>query len=245
MASCLVVQHLEPEGPYVIGHALETAGVALDVRAVHRGDRLPPDLADVDGLVVMGGPMSATSDDGFPSRRAELGLVADGLGRGLPILGVCLGAQLLALAGGGTVYPGAAGTEIGWAPVQLTAAAGDDPLLAGIPTDLTVLHWHGDTFDPPGHATVLATNARYRHQAFRLGPRAWGLQFHLEVDRPAVTAFLDAFGADARAAGASPEAIEADSDPALTVLEPHRAHVLARFATLVAAHDRERVADRT
>lgn len=245
MASCLVIQHLEPEGPYVIGDALAEAGVAVDVRAVHTGAPLPPDLADVDGLVVMGGPMSAASDEGFASRRAELGLLADGLGRGLPVLGVCLGAQLLAVAGGGTVYPGAAGPEIGWAPVALTAAAGDDPLLAGLPTELTVLHWHGDTFDPPAGATVLASNARYRHQAFRLGARAWGLQFHLEVDRPAVAAFLDAFGADARDAGSDPESIQADSDAALAVLEPHRTGVLARFAGLVAAHDRERMADRT
>jgi GMP synthase-like glutamine amidotransferase len=242
MASCLVLQHLEPEGPYVIAQALETAGVAVDVRAMHTGALLPPDLADVDALVVMGGPMSAVSDDGFAGRRAELGLLADGLRRGLPILGVCLGAQLLALAGGGSVYPGAAGPEIGWAPVELTAAAGDDPLLAGLPAALTVLHWHGDTFDPPPGATALASGARYRHQAFRIGARAWGLQFHLEVDRPAVTAFLDAFGAEARAAGAAPESIAAESEAAL---EPHRTRALNRFAALVAAHDRETVADRT
>jgi GMP synthase-like glutamine amidotransferase len=243
MTSCLVVQHLEPEGPYVISDALADAGVSVDVRPVFADAVLPPDLADHDGLVVMGGPMSAVSDEGFASRRAELGLLADGLRRGLPILGVCLGAQLLALAGGGTVYPGVAGPEIGWGPVELTADAGDDLLLAGLPAELTVLHWHGDTFDPPAHATVLASNARYRHQAFRIGA-AWGLQFHLEVDRPAVVAFLHAFGADARAAGSTPQSIEAGSTTALTVLEPHRTRVLARFAELVAAHDRSRVSDR-
>jgi GMP synthase-like glutamine amidotransferase len=244
MASCLVIQHLEPEGPYAIADALAGAGVAVDVRALHAGAPLPPDLAEVDGLVVMGGPMSAVSDEGFASRRAELDLVADGLGRDLPVLGVCLGAQLLALAGDGTVYPGPAGPEIGWAPVELTAAAGADPLLAGLPAELTVLHWHGDTFDPPAGATLLASSARYRHQAFRLGDRAWGLQFHLEVDRPAVAAFLDAFGADAGTAGTTPASIDADSVAALSALEPHRSRVLARFAELVAAHDRGRMADR-
>ena len=236
MPSCLVVQHVEPESPYLIGQALEEAGVTVDLRAVFAGDPLPSDLAGVSGLVVMGGPMSAVSDEGFPSRRAELDLLVDGLHRGLPTLGVCLGAQLLALAAGGSVYPGASGAEIGWAPVELTHEAGDDLLLAGLPGELTVLHWHGDTFDLPAGAVLLAVNSRYRHQAFRRGPRAWGLQFHLEVDRSAVAAFLEAFGDDARRAGSTPESIAHDSDGALAVLEPHRAKVLARFAELVAAH---------
>jgi GMP synthase-like glutamine amidotransferase len=244
MPTCLVVQHVPPEGPYAIGQALERAGVAVDVRAVGAGDALPSDLTDIDGLVVMGGPMSAGSDEEFPTRGAELDLLADGLDRGVPVLGVCLGAQLLALAAGGTVYRGVTGPEIGWAPVALTVEAEDDALLGGLPEELTVLHWHGDTFDPPDGAVPLATNARYRNQAFRSGPRAWGLQFHLEVDGSAVAAFVDAFGADAARAGSSPPSILADTAPALKILEPHRSRVLARFAQLVAAHDRSQVSDR-
>jgi GMP synthase-like glutamine amidotransferase len=239
MASCLIVQHVAPERPYAIGDALVEAGVAVDVRPVHAGAALPADGADYDGLVVMGGPMSAVSDEGFPTRRAEIDLLAGALRSGLPTLGVCLGAQLLAAAAGGTVYPGATGPEIGWAPVELTDRAGDDPLLAGLPRRLTVLHWHGDTFDLPPAATLLATNARYRSQAFRSGARAWGLQFHLEVDRSAVAAFLDAFGADAGSAGTTPQAIGADSGPCLGALAPHKSLVLGRFAELVAAADRE------
>ncbi|HXQ74994.1 MAG TPA: type 1 glutamine amidotransferase [Acidimicrobiales bacterium] len=243
MASCLVVQHVEPEGPYAIGDALVEAGVAVDVRPVHRGAELPADVADFDGMVVMGGPMSAVSDEGFPSRRAEIALLTEALGVGLPTLGVCLGAQLLALAGGGTVYPGAAGPEIGWAPVELTGQAADDPLLAGLPRRFSVLHWHGDTFDPPPAAALLAANARYRSQAFRSGARAWGLQFHLEIDHSAVSAFLESFGTDAAAAGTTPEAIGTDTGAFLPVLEPVRTRVLTRFAALVVAHDRQRLAD--
>jgi GMP synthase-like glutamine amidotransferase len=243
MASCLIVQHLEPEGPYAIRDALDQAGVAVDLRPVFAGAPLPPDLADVDGMVVMGGPMSALSDEGFPTRQVELDLLAEALDAGLPTLGVCLGAQLLALAGGGTVYPGTDGPEIGWGPVELTPGAAADPLLAGLPSRLTVLHWHRDTFDPPPAAAVLVTNSRYRSQAFRSGPRAWGLQFHLEIDQPAVVAFLDAFGADAALAGTTPQSISADSAAALTALRPHRTQILSRFADLVAVHDRERLAD--
>ena len=243
MAPCLIVQHLEPEGPYAIGDALEEAGVPVDLRPVFAGAPLPRDLADADGLVVMGGPMSAVSDEGFPTRRAELDLLAEALDAGLPTLGVCLGAQLLALAGGGTVTTGTDGPEIGWAPVELTGEAGEDPLMAGSPARLTVLHWHGDTFDPPAGATALAASSRYRNQAFRHGPRAWGLQFHLEIDHRAVDAFLDTFGADAALAGTTPQSISADSAGALTALRPHRTRILSRFAQLVAAHDRERLAE--
>ena len=242
--SCLVVEHVEPERPYAIGDALAAAGVVLDIRRVFAGEALPLDATGLAGVVVMGGPMSALADDGFPSRRAELDLLADAVRRAVPTLGVCLGAQLLALAGGGRVLPGAAGPEIGWAPVELTEDALDDPLLAGLPDRLAVLHWHSDTFDLPAGSVHLAASDRYRGQAFRLGARAWGLQFHLEVDERAVAAFLGAFGKDVVQAGTTPEAIAAQSPAAVRALEPHRTRVVARFAELVASPDREQLVER-
>jgi GMP synthase-like glutamine amidotransferase len=242
--SCLVVQHVEPERPYAIAEALGAAGVALDIRRTFAGEPVPPDASGFAGVVVMGGPMSARADAGFPSRRAELALLADAVRRAVPTLGVCLGAQLLALAGGGRVLPGAAGPEIGWGPVELTEEAGYDPLLAGLPQRLAVLHWHSDTFDLPPGSVHLAASARYRGQAFRVGARAWGLQFHIEVDERAVAAFLGAFGEDAVQAGTTPEAIAALSPAAVRALEPHRARVVARFAELVASPDREQLVER-
>jgi len=241
---CLVVQHVEPERPYAIGDALAAAGVTVDVRRVHVGEPLPPDVADFAGLVVMGGPMSAHSDRGFPTRRTELDLLTDAMARGVPTIGVCLGAQLLALAGGGSVFPGANGPEVGWAPIEITELAAADPLLADLPDRLTVLHWHGDTFEAPPGSARLATSSRYQGQAFRIGARAWGFQFHLEVDEDAVAAFLDAFAEDTVQAGTSPEVIEAESRLALEALEPQRSRVLARFADLVAAREREHLIDR-
>jgi len=243
MPRCLVVQHVEPEGPYAIGTALRVAGGTVEVCRTYDGDRLPEDTDGLDGLVVMGGPASATSDDGFPSRRGELALLADAVERGIPVLGVCLGAQLLALATGGTVRAGDAGAEIGWAPVDLAATADADPLLAGTEPRPTVLHWHGDTFDPPPGSTRLASSERYPNQAFRVGERAWGLQFHLEVDRPAVDAFLAAFGEEARAAGVDPDAIRVSTAAALGALATTRDRVAGRFAGLVVGqhHDPELV----
>jgi GMP synthase-like glutamine amidotransferase len=127
------------------------------------------------------------------------------------------------------------GPEIGWAPVRLQATAADDPLLASVPGELSVLHWHGDTFELPPGGVLLASNDQYVHQAFRIGPRAWGFQFHLEVDEVAVAAFAGSFGADLAAVGTSPGDLM-DSTPAeLARLEVHRRPVLDRFAALVGA----------
>jgi GMP synthase-like glutamine amidotransferase len=235
MSSCLVVQHLEPESSYAIGEALTSVGIEVDQRRTDTAEPLPQTLDGFDGLVIMGGPMSADSDDGFPTRRQELALLTEAVERGLPTLGVCLGAQLLAAATGGLILRGASGPEIGWAPVRLQATAADDLLLASVPDELSVLHWHSDTYELPPGGVILASNDRYAHQAFRIGSMAWGFQFHLEVDRDAVAAFTGAFGADLAAVGITPEEL-LDATPAeLVSLETHRGPVLARFAALVGA----------
>ncbi len=233
MPTCLVIQHVPPEGPYLIAEALDNAGVAVDLCRIFAGGHLPASLDGYGGLVVMGGPMSASTDDGFATRTAEIDLLEDALERGLPALGVCLGAQLLAIAAGGKVYPGAEGPEIGWAPVSLVGGAQRDPLFRDLPRELTVLHWHGDTFDLPPGATHLAVSKAYPNQAFRAGPRAWGLQFHLEVDSAAVDAFLAAFGDEAAGCGVPPEDIAAEAGSAIAELAPERGRLLDRFAALV------------
>jgi GMP synthase-like glutamine amidotransferase len=230
-----VVQHAAPEGPYRLATALAEAGVGTEVRHVYKGEAVPAGTAGYGGVVVMGGPMSAASDTGFPSRRAELALLAQALAGRVPVLGVCLGAQLLALAAGGTVYEGASGPEIGWGAVALAPEALPDLLLGGLPPTLDVMHWHGDTFDLPPGAVHLASSARYHNQAFRAGGQAWGFQFHLEVDAPAVDAFLAGFGAEALAAGRRPEEIAHAAPAVLARLAPVRDVVLGRFASLVAA----------
>jgi GMP synthase-like glutamine amidotransferase len=164
---------------------------------------------------------------------AEVGLIVEAMDRQLPVLGVCLGAQLLALAAGGSVHAGPA-AEIGWGPVQFTDAAGTDPLFEGIPAHLEVLHWHGDTYVPPPGAVHLASSAAYVEQAFRCGTTAWGLQFHLEVDQGAVDGYLAAFADEARSAGADPEEIRRATPGMLDRLGPFSSTVLGRFARLVA-----------
>jgi GMP synthase-like glutamine amidotransferase len=212
----LVLQHADIEAPYEIAAALCRRGIDVEVG-------LPDDLRGVDALVVMGGSMAAYSDDGFPTREAELALLAEALRRELPTLGVCLGAQLLAVAAGGRALPGQAGEEVGWAPVRLV---GEDRLFSGLPASFPVLHWHGDTVELPPGAELLASSDRYPNQAFRVGPVAWGMQFHVEVDRVATERFVDGFGGD--------PAILHVTDARLAELAPIRTVLLDRFAALVA-----------
>jgi GMP synthase-like glutamine amidotransferase len=138
----------------------------------------PLPIEGVHGLIVMGGPMSA--NDELAYIRRELDLIREAVAAGMPVLGVCLGAQLIAKALGGRVYRNPV-KEIGWFPIGWTEAAGRDPLLAGLGEPETVFHWHGETFDLPEGAQWLAASEACRNQAFRFGRNVYGFQFHLEV----------------------------------------------------------------
>ncbi|MEV6507636.1 methyltransferase domain-containing protein [Streptomyces sp. NPDC051642] len=222
-----IVEHAPQEGPYAIGAAMEAAGLPTRVCRTWAGDPVPDTADDLVGLVVMGGAMAAYED--FPSRGAELALLRAALEAEVPVLGVCLGAQLLAVAAGGVARPGN-GTQVGWADVWMTEAARGDVLFAAVPERLRVLHWHGDTMDLPAGATLLASCDRYPVQAFRVGGSAWGMQFHLEVDEEAVGAFADAFPEEAATAPGVVESAPAE----LAVLARHRDGVFQRFAAFVA-----------
>ena len=217
----LVLQHHVFEEAYEVGVALAARGVELDVRLMGR-DRLPVDIGEINALVVMGGPMAAYDGTGFPTRRSELDLLGQAIDRQVPTLGICLGAQLLAVAAGGAAVPGTAGTEIGWAPVRL--APTNDVLFAGLAPELTVLHWHGDTVVLPPGAELLASTDRYPNQAFRVGPAAWGLQFHVEVTLEAVARLVEQFHGD--------PAILAEADARLADLAPTGRAILDRFAAV-------------
>ncbi|MFJ8490037.1 methyltransferase domain-containing protein [Streptomyces sp. NPDC094038] len=222
-----IVEHAPQEGPYAIGTALEAAGLPMRVCRAWAGDRVPEMVDDLVGLVVMGGPMAAYDD--FPSRTAELALLRAALEAEIPVLGVCLGAQLLAVAAGGTAKRGN-GAQIGWSDVRMSAAAPVDPLFATVPDRLRVLHWHSDTMDLPAEAALLASCDSYPVQAFRIGRSAWGLQFHLEVDEAAVEAFARAFPEEAATAPGLLESAPAE----LAALARHRDDVCKRFAAFVA-----------
>jgi GMP synthase-like glutamine amidotransferase len=145
-----------------------------------------PDLADLDLIIAMGGPMSVNDEVEFPWLKEEKRFVADAIHGGKAVLGICLGAQLIANALGARVYPGPH-KEIGWLEIESTS---DNLDLFRFPKKATVFHWHGETFDLPLRATRLARSPGCENQAFQVGPRAIGLQFHLETTPESVESLI-------------------------------------------------------
>jgi GMP synthase (glutamine-hydrolysing) len=174
----LVLQHIACEPPAAFEDELRSRGLELERVELDEGDTLL-DWRDFAGLVAMGGPMGAYEEEAHPWLAAEKRAMREAAEAGHPVWGVCLGAQLLAGALGAHVYPGEA-AEVGLLPVELTQAAASDPVFEGAPSSFPSLQWHGDTFELPDGATLLASSSAYRNQAF-VYKSAYGLQFHVEV----------------------------------------------------------------
>lgn len=181
----LVVKHVPWEGPHRIADALAGAGISIDLRSPIEGDDLP-EISEVAAAVFMGGPMNVDEVARYPALADERAWLADAIAADLPVIGVCLGSQLIARALGADVKPGSA-AEIGWLDIEIEA--GEDPVVGALGSSSRVLHWHGDVFDLPDGATPLASSAATELQAFRYA-NAWGLLFHAEADAALVELWL-------------------------------------------------------
>jgi GMP synthase-like glutamine amidotransferase len=178
----LLLQHEPFESPGLLAPALASHGVQLRQVMTYAGDRVPhpAELDAIDGILAMGGSMNARDDLLHPHLEAERDLLVTAARSGLPVVGVCLGAQMLAAALGAAVTR-MPRPELGVGTVSLTTQGRMDPAFAGADDPLPVVHWHGDTFDLPDGAVLLAESVQCRNQAFRWGARAYGLQFHAEM----------------------------------------------------------------
>lgn len=200
MAKVLVLQHHPAENLGIIADALASAALAWQYVRVFDGHRVPDSMKGAGGVVVMGGPMGVYEQDRYGFLREEIALIKAALGEGKPVLGVCLGSQLLAAALGAKVSPGPE-KEIGWYPVRLAPAAAGDALFGGLPPSFTACHWHGDVFEVPLGATALASSEKTACQAFRYGKIAWGLLFHLEFTAATIEALVREEGDELLSAG--------------------------------------------
>lgn len=190
------LQHVPFEGLGYIAPWVEHHGHALSCTRLHAADPLPA-LDDFDWLIVMGGPMGVYEADQHPFIAAEIALIGAAITAGKRVLGICLGAQLMAAALGARVYPSGQ-KEIGWFAIEPAPGCAASPLGGALTGPLTVFHWHGDTFDLPAGAVRLAHSRICTQQGFGVGSRALALQFHPEMDPASVAALANKFGARLR-----------------------------------------------
>lgn len=174
MHSIRIFRHIDCEGPAYLQTLLEEKNIPWELVRVDAYEPIPAELDKLGGLIFMGGSMSV--NDPLPWIDQEIRLIQQAVKQDIPVLGVCLGSQLLAKALGARVYPGPC-MEIGWYPVNRIDG---EALTMSLPAQMTVFHWHGETFDLPAQAQLLFSNARYQNQGFAVGPHL-GLQFHLEM----------------------------------------------------------------
>lgn len=227
---CIVIEHLAVEHPGTIKPVLEERGyevVSVPAATIQRS-RTRAEEADL--LIVMGGPIGVYDAPDYPFLTEEIDIIGARLKAKLPVLGLCLGSQLIAAALGAKVFPGTDGVELGWAPVQLTGPGQQHALAEIAGNDLPVLHWHGDTFDLPEGATLLASTQRYAHQAFSVGNYGLALQFHVETDAAELEQWFVAFAGEIRKMGPGTlSRLRADTAKYAAGLAERNAHFVSRW----------------
>lgn len=238
MRPMLVLQHHPIETPGVFGEMLAERGFDMHTVRTDLGQPVPSDPGAFAGVIAMGGPMGVYEEEKYPWLREEDRLLRAAISRDQPMLGICLGSQLIAKAAGARVAPGLE-KEIGWYPLTLAQNGQADSLFAGFPKTFDAFEWHGDIFDLPPGAVSLASSARYPHQAFRIGQRVYGLLFHLEVTAPMVRAMADTFRVEIASLGdpSRVDAILADLDRRTAPLNAHARRLFGCFLSLITPHN--------
>ena len=222
--------HAPEETLGLIKTCIDKRGLNVAEHHLYKGDPAPCFAPDLQALIIMGGPMNVDETHIYPFLESEVKLIERVILAGRPVLGICLGAQLMAKALGSRVYPNSV-REIGWRPIELRLSARKDRLFSEAPQTFDVLHWHGDTFDLPAGAVHLAKSHNCVHQAFRWGPLAWGLQFHLEVTPEMIETWIQ--GEDSVAyihgAGEDPQEIVKKTPAVFSTLQPLAERIFLSF----------------
>jgi GMP synthase-like glutamine amidotransferase len=234
----LAISHQRDAGPGVFAEAFERAGAELETWHVAEDADPPADPHRYDAVITLGGAMHADQEDRHPWLAREKRLLAELLERGTPLLGVCLGAQLLAEAAGGRAVP-ARRPEIGWFEVEVTGAGAADPLLAGLSPRFEAFEWHSYEVVLPDDAVVLA-RAPVCVQAYRIGERAWGIQFHAEVSAADARRWIAKYKVDpgAVAIGVDLEALDRETEPKIGAFNDLGRELCASWLAAVAVAER-------
>jgi len=189
--SVLIIKHIDIEGPGLIEYCLKQEKLPYQILNLKPRVRLPK-LEEITHIVLLGGPMNVYEEDRYPFLRDEDLFIKEAIQRGKAILGICLGAQLIAKALGAKVSKAPA-KEIGWYDVSLTEIGSQDPLFSNLPKTFSVFQWHEDTFEIPKGGKLIVTSSPVPHQAFRYGEKVYGLQFHLEVTEEMIGEWVETY----------------------------------------------------
>ncbi|MEW6186387.1 MAG: gamma-glutamyl-gamma-aminobutyrate hydrolase family protein [Thermodesulfobacteriota bacterium] len=199
----LILMHNPTEGAGLFDTILKEKGWTREILPLFEGRSLPESTDEFGLILVMGGPMSVNDEDRFPFLKQEILFIRQMIKLGKPVLGICLGAQLMAKSLGARVYPGPH-KEIGWYFLNQTPSGKADPLFSLLDPCFLVFQWHGETFDLPNGGICLAGNQVFPQQAFRFGDRAYGLQFHFEVTEGMIKTWLKQWAGEIKTAKPQP-----------------------------------------
>jgi len=230
MAKMFVLQNAQPENLGIIGQIFTQYGLQAEYIRTFEGEPVPRYMDDAAGLVVLGGPMSVYENNRYPFLNDAMRLVDQALKREKPILGICLGSQLLAAALGANVYANGE-KEIGWHDVTLHNA-GADALCAGMRSPFVGFHWHGDVFDLPDGARSLGSSDLTAHQFFCYGDRSYGALFHMEVTEQIIADMTEVFADEVRQLGLDGAAIQTESQRHLKALHDNARIFYQQWAAL-------------
>jgi len=227
-----VIQHIHCETLGTVADVLKAEGISTECIQTFEGQPVPKEMRETAGLVIMGGPMGVYEQDRCPFLRQEILLIEQALHEEKPVLGICLGSQLLATALGAKVTKGKK-KEIGWHPVTLTEAAMDDRLWSGVEPSFTAFHWHGDVFELPWGAVSLASSGLTKCQAFRYGRSVYGILFHVEVTEKIIGDMVQTFMDELQEAGIDGDEIVGKARDHLPRLQRIGGLVSKRWADLL------------
>jgi len=228
----LIIQHHPVEEAGIIAVVLSSLGCPIETLKIFDESAVPADPEQYSAIVSMGGPMSVYDQNRFSFITAELDLLEKAMMREIPVLGVCLGCQMMAAALGARVYPGRV-KEIGFLPVTLTPDGADDRVLGGLGRTFEPLLWHGDIFDLPRGAVKLAYSDKVETQAFRFGKSAYGLLFHLEAGMKQVRDMARVFAKELEAEKVEAEGLISEAEKRVEKLQETGAETFRNWGKMI------------